>query len=134
MDPFERRLRDDAARIPADISPELDARIEATLRAAVPAKPARLSRKGAHWSLWWASSLTGLAAALVLIAVLNLWPTTASPPNGPPTVVGPATVATMTPLLRAEAVVLTAPLEQELDDLEADLRKAREVVREDLGL
>lgn len=137
MDEFERRLRDDAARIRAEVSPALDARIRASLEAAdLPARPARSSPSSPppQWSSWWASSLTGLAVALCLIALVNYWPDTASPPEAPEAVARTTAIATVTPLLRAETAVLTAPLERELDDLEADLKKAREVVRADLGL
>lgn len=133
MDKLERRLREDAARLRADVSPGLDERIRASLEAAAaaPAKPPRPSRPQS--SFWWASSLTGLAAALGVIALLNLQPGGDEPPGTGHTVAGPETVVAA-PLLHAETAVLTAPLEEELDDLEADLKKAGERVREDLGL
>ncbi len=85
---------------------------------------------------WWASSLTGLAAALGLVALLNLRPDAADPVQiaAPPTVAGSAAEPIAMPALRTRTAVLTAPLEEELDELEADLEKARALVREDLGL
>jgi hypothetical protein len=138
MDKLERRLRDDAAMIRADVSAELDERIRASLEAAAetrgagqrPRRPRRESPR-----LWfWASTLTGLAAALALVVVLN---PRQQPADTVPTAeilvsVPPAPV-TM-PALNARTAVLTAPLEEELDDLEADIEKARDVVRKDLGL
>lgn len=133
MDTFEQRLRDDAALIRAEVSGELDERIRASLEAAAaePAITPVRRRPSASW--WWASSLSGLAAAFGLLAILNLWPdgtgqehrrVAGSVMEEPPVM----------PLLRVEPAVLTAPLEQELDDLESDLRKARDAVSEDLGL
>ena len=135
MDRFERRLRDDAALIRADLSPELDERIRASLEAAA-AAPAPRERMRRTSLFWWTSSLTGLAAALGVVALLNLRPETADPVQtaAPATVAGSAAEPIAMPALRTRTAVLTAPLEEELDELEADLEKARAVVREDLGL
>ena len=40
----------------------------------------------------------------------------------------------LSPPLNIQRAVLTAPLEQELENLESDLRKAEEALREDLGI
>lgn len=135
MDRFERQLRDDAALIRADLSPELDERIRASLEAAAMAPTPREQKQRSHL-FWWASSLTGLAAALGFVAFLNLRPDAADPVQiaAPPTVAGSAAEPIAMPALRTRTAVLTAPLEEELDELEADLEKARAVVREDLGL
>lgn len=134
MDSFEQRLRDDAALIHAEVSAELDERIRASLEAAASEPPVSRERPRPVRSLWWASSFTGLAAAFGLITLLNLWPAATDDSGTRPTVAGPSGEPPVMPLLRVEAAVLTAPLEQELDDLEADLQKARKAVSEDLGL
>ncbi len=132
MDKFEQRLRDDAALIRAEISGELDARIRASLEAATAGPVRHPVRRRPPVSWWWASSLSGLAAAFGVLAILNLWP--AGTAEDETRLAGPVPGPPVTPLLRVEPAVLTAPLEQELDDLEADLRKARNAVSEDLGL
>ncbi len=132
MDTFEQRLRDDGALIRAEVSAELDARIRASLEAAAAeSAPAPVrSRPSAWW--WWASSLSGLAAAFALLAILNF--ETTGTGQDERRVAAAVTESPTMPLLRVEPAVLTAPLEQELDDLESDLRKARDAVSEDLGL
>jgi hypothetical protein len=134
MDKLEQRLREDAALIRAEFSAEFDRRLAASLEAAAAERPAPRQRGRARGSFWWASSVTGIAAAAGLIALLNLWPAAMDESSRRPTVAGPAGEPPVMPLLRVETAVLTAPLEQELDDLEADLEKARKAVREDLGL
>jgi hypothetical protein len=136
MDKLAKKLRDDAATIDAEISAQLDSRIRASLNAIEPetARRPRESR-GRPAFFWLASSLTGVAAAIAVIAVLNMVDT-----NEPEAV--PRTVAenTMLPLeipvidLDVEAATLTGPLAQELEDLQADLRKAEEVVRGDVRI
>jgi anti-sigma-K factor RskA len=134
MDKLERRLRDDAAMIRADVSAELDERIRASLEAAAAMRGAGQRPRRDHRLWFWASTLTGLAAALALVVVLNprQQPADTVPPPEILVSVPPAPV-TM-PALNARTAVLTAPLEEELDDLEADIEKARDVVRKDLGL
>ncbi len=132
MDKLTRQLRDDAARIDASISPELDARINASLRAVTPVKEA--SPRPRSWSFWLASSLTGAAAAIAVIAIVNM---------RQPEVAEPAAVAAVeqdtsytVPVfdLKAETAVLTNPLSEELQALQSDLKKAEQKVREDVGL
>ncbi len=135
MDEFEQRLKHDASKIRAEVSPELDDRIRASLEAVRPEpRPMRPRRP---ISLWWASSLTGVAAAIVIIVLVNvksIAPGPAPAEDGIAGVNGIAATPPMLPDLTARAAVLAGPLEQELEDLEADLRKARRAVREDLGL
>lgn len=132
MDKLTRQLRDDAARIDASISPELDARINASLHAVTPVKEA--SPRPRSWSFWLASSLTGAAAAIAVIAIVNM---------RQPEVAEPAAVAAVeqdtsytVPVfdLKAETAVLTNPLSEELQALQSDLKKAEQKVREDVGL
>ena len=76
-----------------------------------------------------------IGAAIAVIAVLNVIDT-----NEP--AAGSRTVAenTMRPIeipvldLDVEAATLTGPLAQELEDLQADLKKAEEVVRGDVRI
>ena len=69
MDRLTKRLREDAARIDAEIPVELDDRIRASLMSVEPrgAKPERRETRSPLF--WWASSLTGVAAAIAVIAV-----------------------------------------------------------------
>lgn len=127
MDELETRLRDDALRIRAEVSPDLEARIRASLEGAA-SEPARRERRPGV-SLWWASSLTGLAAAALVIVAINLGPEEPRPARD-----AYLPEPLVTPVLKVESAVLTGPLEEELEDLEADLQKARDVVRKDIGL
>lgn len=131
MDRLAEKLRDDAARIDADVSAELDGRIRASLRSIAREQP-RAGRRPRAISLWWASSLTGLAAAIAVIAVINLAGNGAGPALGtaPPT---PGVDAPRLPL-KIETAVLTGPLDEELEALQSDLEKARNAVREDIPL
>ncbi|MDJ0710844.1 MAG: hypothetical protein QNJ14_10655 [Woeseiaceae bacterium] len=129
MDKLAERLRDDAARIDVEVSDELDRRIEASLHATVPDKP--VARPQARPPLfWWASTITGIAAAIAVIAILNLQVEEQSEPATP------IDIMATTPRieLNAEAAMLTAPLQEELDKLQSDLKKAEEKVRRDIGL
>lgn len=134
MDKLARQLRDDAERIDASISPELDARINASLHAVTPVKEA--SPRPRSWSFWLASSLTGAAAAIAAIAFVNM--RTPEVEVAQPTAVAATeqnnsyTVPVFD--LTAETAVLTSPLSEELQALQSDLKKAEQKVREDVGL
>ena len=131
MDDLTRRLREDAARIDVAMTPQLDERIRASLEDVTPERP-RNARTPRSFSLWWASSLTGVAAAIAVIAVVNL------DRNVPVTV--PVTGGDASPFeipaldLDVEAAVLTSPLTEELEALQSDLEKAEKAVREDFPL
>lgn len=128
MDKLAKQLRDDAERINVSVSDELDQRIQASLRAVTPATERQAPR--ARSPLFWlASTLTGVAAALAIIAVVNMQETEQP-------VVPPVTVAELPPVidLNMEAAMLTAPLQQELEALQSDLKKAEEKVKRDIGL
>ena len=79
---------------------------------------------------WWASSLTGIAAAAAVIVIMNLQQAEEPPAATPQGVV--ATVPRFD--WKAESASLTGPLQQELENLEADIRRAEKKVREDIGL
>ncbi len=136
MDKLGERLRDDAASIDAEISAELDHRIQASLRGVAPERAQPASQSPRPYSFWWASSLTGIAAAIAVIAIINLERSGPEPSAG--NSVKP--LVTVQPLvmpgidLKAEAAMLTNPLQQELEALQSDLKKAEQAVREDVEL
>ena len=131
MDKLAQRLRADADNIEVTISDELDSRIEASLHAASPERPRPAAPRARPPLFWLASTVTGVAAALALITVVNWQPVEeAAPPSA-------TMVATELPPLRdltTDTAVLTAPLQQELENLQSDLRKAEEKVKRDIGL
>jgi hypothetical protein len=135
MDKLERRLKEDASLIKAELAPELQERIRASLESTQPAKQAPRAIKTPGTSLWWASSLTGLAAAALLIVVIN-WNGGVEPVDevsdaAPPGITW--SIQSGFPL-SAETAEWTAPLEEELKNLQSDLEKARESVERDLRL
>ena len=136
MDEFERRLKRDAGNIEAKVSPRLQARIDASLHAAKDSRPIAPAPRRTT-SLWWMSSLTGLTAAILIIAFMNL----TRDDTGQETTTIPGTVPSAgnserlfaeTFPLDARPAVLTSPLETELENLKSDLEKARESVEEDI--
>ena len=135
MDSLADTLKRDAERIDVDISPELERRIAASLQGleALPRpQPVAAPRPA---SFWWASALSGVAAALVIVAVVNFRAMNtgfAPTDNGVSPVVDLQTVPSLD--LKAESAVLTEPLQQELLALQADLKKAEAKVKEDIGL
>ena len=123
MDSFEERLKRDAAAVRADVSPELENRLRASLENAAAAKPKPRTRRPAWF--WLASSLTGTAAALTVIVFLNR-----QEPAPPPATVLAEPLLSL-PDLNVRPAML-GPLEDELDKLKSDLEKAERVVREDV--
>lgn len=128
MDDLANKLRADAEQIEVSVSAQLDDRIRASLEGASQDKavPARKSQPA---SFWWASSLTGIAATLLVIVIVNL------------TVQEPEPAITEPPLPQQlvgqfdwhlEPAVLTQTLEQELVAIQSDLKKAEQRVREDI--
>ena len=129
MDKLAQQLRADAEQINVTISDELDHRIEASLLAVAPSRQRQPAPRARPPMFWWASTLTGAAAAVAVIAIVN-WQG-AGQPTATPTAVAAAQPAIE---LNMETAVLTAPLQQELEALQADLKKAEEKVRRDIGL
>ena len=136
MDKLARKLREDAATIDAEISAELDSRLRASLTAIEPdTLPRQREPRRRPVFFWLASSLTGVAAALAVIAILNIVDV-----DEPEAVSRTVADNTLQPIeipvldLDVEAAMLTGPLAQELEDLQADLRKAEEVVRGDVRI
>lgn len=131
MDKLARRLKEDADSIEVTVSEELDTRIAASLRGVTPERPARAPRERAKpTGFWWASSLTGIAAATAVIVIMNMQQA------GEPPAATPVDVVAAVPAFdwKAESASLTGPLQQELENLEADIRKAEEKVKKDIGL
>lgn len=137
MDEFEKRLKDDAAAIQVSASPELERRIDASLRDTRQVMPVAREPRPAVSRLWWASSLTGLATVAAVILLVN-WDRAVAPAS-----VGDETVATRTvPAyveqlqqripLDARTAEFEAPLEEELLRLKADLEKARQTLAKDI--
>jgi len=129
MDKLANQLRDDAEKIECTISSELDERIQASLQGIKPDPRQRPRRESKSFAFWWASSLTGVAATFVIIAVVNL--------QAPEPVPAPAAATLPPPVLptirwQAETAVLTSPLEQEIENLQSDLKKAEDAVRQDI--
>jgi hypothetical protein len=130
MDKLGKRLRDDAASIDAEISAELDYRIRASLHGVEPERARPASQPARPYSRRWASSLTGIAAAIAVIAIINL-----ERPGPEPIVSNPVQPLVLPIInLKVEAAMLTSPLQQELEALQSDLRKAEQAVREDVDL
>jgi len=136
MDEFENRLKRDAEDIRAEISPQLKERIDASLRATDRIQPVPESGTSSA-NLWWASSLTGLAAAIMVIVLIN-W-------NRPAAELAPLEpVARHTVPVQVEDLQMlypprlvktaefTSPLEEELTRLQADIERARETVKKDI--
>ena len=132
MDKLTRQLREDAARIEAKVSPELDNRIRASLHNVPQQSAARRIRPARSHAFWLASTLSGVAAALVLITVINLGP---EEPVQELTADNAPQQITLPDLdLDVEAATLTGPLADELEKLQEDLRKAEEAVRKDVRI
>ncbi|MCP4299342.1 MAG: hypothetical protein GY783_02045 [Gammaproteobacteria bacterium] len=131
MDKLANRLRRDAENIEVTVSDELDHRITASLRGVTPqveSVSAPRSRRPAMF--WWASSLTGIAAAATVLIIGN-----SQQPHAPVTP-PPANIVAAVPVIdwKTETATLTGQLQQELDDLQSDIKKAERKVREDIGL
>ena len=135
MDELARKLREDAAKIDADVSAQLESRIQASLNAVEPDALRQRKPQRRPVSFWLASSLTGVAAALAVIVVLNLGDTP-EPAAVPLVVANTPTPQIAVPALNleVEAAMLASPLAQELEDLQADLKKAEELVRGDVRI
>jgi hypothetical protein len=135
MDEFARRLKADAADIEATVSAELKTRIDASIQSLDHDEPVAVG-KSRPLFLWWASSLTGLTAAVLVIAFLNRNATedAVEVQEASAAIVVPEYVQQLNVefLLRAENADFTEPLEDELDKLKSDMAKARENIRRDL--
>ncbi len=134
MDKLAKKLKADAALIEVQVSDELDRRITASLQGVRPEIPEGPVIQRRRPVFWWASSLTGVAAALTLIAIINSRSQVDDTPAKIPDM-SPVAVATAPTIeWKAESAMLTRPLQQELLDLQSDIKKAEEKVKRDIGL
>lgn len=135
MDKLAKQLRADAALIDVQVSDELERRITASLHGLSPEgqEPPTIQQRPA--AFWWASSLTGVAAALIVIAVINNSQSRLDEAPARAPEISPIAVLT-TPIIdwKTESAMLTSPLRKELEDLQADIKKAEQKVKEDIGL
>ena len=134
MDDFERQLKQDAEAIDATITPAMQARLEATLHALEPKSP-QPKRPQHSLGWWWLSSLTGIAAALLLIVYLNRGDAVMEVAE--PVAVEPTPDVNVAPLAEIPLDIRSAefadPLAEELENLKSDFEKAREKLGYDLG-
>ncbi len=128
MDKLAKRLREDADQIEVLISPELDNRIEASLQSVSQEGAAPVKSRQSTW-FWWASSLTGVAATLAIVAVVNL-----SKPEPEVGITEPPQQTFAVPQFdwKLKTAMSTETLEQELVDIQSDLKKAEQTVRDDI--
>jgi hypothetical protein len=129
MDKLARQLRDDAERIEVTISPQLEDRLKASLAAVEPVRPEPVKPVLSPARFWWASSLTGVAAAIVLVVAVN-WQTPGVEPAA--TAYAPPSLTPPRIDWKARTAVLTNPLEQEIENLQSDMKKAEEAVKQDI--
>jgi len=135
MDKLAKQLKADAAAIEVQVSDELDRRISASLQGVVPEKPATPAVRQWPALFWWASSLTGIAAALAVIAIINSQ-SQEGVESLPQMVETSPVIEPVTPIIHwnTESAMLTRPLQQELEDLQSDLKKAEEKLKQEIGL
>ena len=132
MDNLEKRLKDDAGLIRAEMSAEMQERIRASLQSTQPVSPNPKKPESRGMSLWLTSSLSGLAAAALIIVLVN-WSTPIKPNGDMDSMPSVPSLSEQIPFpLSAETAEWTAPLEEELRNLQSDLEKARENVERDL--
>lgn len=131
MDKLASRLKHDADRIDVTVTEELDHRITASLHGVTPERVADMPRERTRpVGFWWASSLTGIAAAAAVIVFVNVQQAEDPVPATPTDIVAAVPVIDW----QAESAALTGPLQEELENLQSDLKKAEQKVREDIGL
>ena len=136
MDEFEKRLKRDADAIQVEASPKLRARIDASLHSTSQVRPAGRKTEPAPTNMWWASSLTGLAAAIMVIVLIN-WNRADLVPVPAETIANTTVPADPDPLMAPPMLDIrtadfTSPLEDELVKLQSDIEKARQSVKKDL--
>jgi len=136
MDKLERELKRDAERIRVEVTPELRARIDASLHVErIKRRDTRPGRPGGNF--WWFSGLTGVAATLIVVILIDRGHEATQPVTGEP----PATVVVVPDSDRLDIQLqpldvrnadFTEPLEDELAKLKSDLEKARDEVERDI--
>lgn len=135
MDKLAKQLKADAAAIDVQVSDELDRRIRASLQGVEPEMPATPAVRQRPPFFWWASSLTGVAAALAVIAIINSQSQQGAEPVPQIAETSPV-IESVTPIINwnTESATLTRPLQRELEDLQSDLKKAEEKLKREIGL
>jgi hypothetical protein len=132
---LEQRLREDAGTIDAEVSPQLQQRIAASIHSTKQLRSVSSPQRHKS-SYWWASSLTGVTAALLIILLINQDREAGRQPDESSDMVTTTTPEVMEMYrpfpLSARTADLTEPLEEELQHLQSDLEKARESVVRDL--
>ena len=141
MDKLAKQLRADAERIDVAVSDELEQRILASLHGVSPRAEANLDTAAPLQQrparFWWTSSLTGVAAAALVIVIIN---SQSRQPDselaGEGATISPVTVVTTMPVIdwKAESAMITSPLREELEKLQSDIKKAEKKVKQDIGL
>ncbi len=138
MDSLTTQLKRDAELIDVQVSDELDHRIAASLEGITPERPREPAPQQRPAIFWWASALTGVAAAFLVIAVFSSRSQLEAEktPMIANSVPEAASLGINAPTIdwKAESAMLTQPLRRELEDLQADLKKAEEKVKRDIGL
>jgi hypothetical protein len=135
MDKLAKQLKADAAALDVQVSDELDRRINASLQGVSPEKPATSAVQQRPPLFWWASSLTGIAAALAVIAIINSYSQAGVEPVPQIAETSPV-IEAVTPIIHwnTESAMLTRPLQRELEDLQSDIKKAEEKLKREIGL
>ena len=135
MDNLAKQLREDAAAINVDVSPQLDTRIRASLESVTQERPQPATRPepGRSSGFFLASSLTGLAAAVLVIVIVN----TNTVDTTDETMAGNSNSTLQLPQLprlplRVEEAMTAGPLEQELQNFQSDLQRAAKAVEDDV--
>lgn len=135
MDKLANQLKLDAEQIDVRISDELEQRIEASLQGIAPQRRMRPDAMTRPAGFWWASSLTGVAVTLLIVAFFNFQSGHQQQPDVL-TTTSPMVAMPSVPRIdwRTESAMLTSPLRQELDNLQSDIQKAEQRVRREIGL
>ena len=131
MDELAKQLKQDAEKIDVSPSPQLDQRIRASLEGITPEPgPRRRKERSRPASFWWASSLTGVTAAAAVIVIVN------SQQEEPKSAATPASITATVPVIdwKTETAMLTGQLEQELEALQSDIKRAEDKVKQEIGL
>ncbi len=145
MDELHKRLKRDAEQLQAGTSPEMRLRLKASLSAARDTRTMAVKRpestESSQGSAWWLSAITGIAAVLLVVFLINRdsleetggeavslnnhLPVEASDLPEDWFVTGGLD-------MNIQPADLTRSLEEELSNLQSDLEKARENVERDV--
>jgi hypothetical protein len=133
MDNFEKRLKQDAHAIDAEVPAQLRSRINAQLASTVQQRPVPRQRQPAAWLS--VATAAGVAVLGVLLLRGDDPPLEGVEPDATPAF---AATPTYTPqqasplLLQVQPVDVTQPLERELLSLQSDLQRVRASIEQEL--